>query len=74
VWNEYQDTGTVPLAFIRNRPSNLKQKFRIWRADIPRDAMSKWGRDRIRNPWINMTLSKNTKGADFKMELHNMDV
>ena len=73
-WNEYQDTLVKPLVFERNRPSNLKQKFRIWRADIPRDANSNWGRDRIRNPWINMTLSKKTDGANYKLELHSMNV
>lgn len=74
VWNEYQDTLVKPLVFERNRPSNLKQKFRIWRADIPRDANSNWGRDRIRNPWINMTLSKKTNGDNYKLELHSMNV
>ena len=73
-WNEYQDTLVKPLVFERNRPSNLKQKFRIWRADIPRDANSNWGRDRIRNPWINMTLSKKTNGDNYKLELHSMNV
>ena len=74
VWNEYQDTLVKPLVFEKHRPSNLKQKFRIWRADIPRDANSNWGRDRIRNPWINMTLSKKTDGDNYKLELHSMNV
>ena len=74
VWNEYQDTLVKPLVFEKHRPSNLKQKFRIWRADIPRDANSNWGRDRIRNPWINMTLSKKTNGDNYKLELHSMNV
>lgn len=74
VWNEYQDTLVKPLVFERHRPSNLKQKFRIWRTDIPRDANSNWGRDRIRNPWINMALSKKTNGEDYKLELHSMNV
>ena len=77
-WNEYQDTGYKPLTFIRNSPSNLKQKFRKWKADIPRDANSKWGRDRIRNPWIHLELSKNidphTSDYDSKLELHNIEV
>ena len=74
VWNEYQDTSDKPLVFERHKPSNLKQKFRIWKADIPRDAKSNWGRDRIRNPWINMTLSKKTNGDNYKLELHSMNV
>lgn len=73
VWNEYQDTGEVPLEFKRNYPSNLKQKFRIWRADIPRDANSKWKRDRIRNPWIHLKLTKNPTDTN-KMEFHSMNV
>lgn len=77
-WTEYQDTGYKPLSFIRNFPSSLKQKFRIWRADIPRDANSQWGRDRIRNPWIHLELVKHidphTDDYGAKMELHNMEV
>ena len=34
--NEYQDTGTVKLTKLNNKPSNLKKKFRIWHLDIPR--------------------------------------
>ena len=34
--NEYQDTGTVKLNKLNNKPSNLKKKFRIWHLDIPR--------------------------------------
>ena len=51
VWNEYQDTGIVPLSYngtyntldakgsiisSKNIPSNLKKKFRIWHIQIPR--------------------------------------
>lgn len=77
-WSEYQDTGYKPLSFTKDYPSNLKQKFRIWKADIPRDAKSKWGRDRIRNPWIHLELSKHidphTEDYGAKMELHNIAV
>ena len=34
--NEYQDTGTVKLNKLNNKPSYLKKKFRIWHLDIPR--------------------------------------
>ena len=36
VYNEYQDSGLVELKTVLDRPSNLKKKFRIWRANIPR--------------------------------------
>ena len=36
VYNEYQDSGIVDLKTVLDRPSNLKKKFRIWRANIPR--------------------------------------
>ena len=68
VWNEYQDTQDVDLTFQRNIPSNLKQKFRIWRANIPRDKSN--GRDRIRNPWTYIKLS----GNQYKMELNDLIV
>lgn len=53
VWNEYQE-GEENLSF-KYTPSNLKQKFRIWRANIPRDKTNKM--DRIRNPWVMIKLS-----------------
>ena len=36
VYNEYKASGLVDLKKVLNRPSNLKKKFRIWRANIPR--------------------------------------
>ena len=74
VWNEYQDTGEKTLNYQRNNISNLKQKFRIWRADIPRDGGKTLGGNRIRNPWINMKLKKNPTQSDYKFELHSMNV
>ena len=49
LWNEYQDSGVVPL--IVN--SNISRKFRTWRASLPRQSSS---RDRIRNPWVFLKL------------------
>lgn len=46
-YNEYQDTGRVPLIVGRNK--NLNRKFRKWSAIIARNQGT---RDRIRNPWI----------------------
>jgi hypothetical protein len=71
--NEYQDTGEVDLSFIKSGyPSNLKKKFRIWRANIPRDSKNK--RDRIRNPWIYLTLKykHNSTKSTEKTILHDL--
>lgn len=68
VWNEYQDTEDVELVFNSNTPSNLKQKFRIWRANIPRDKSN--GRDRIRNTWSKIKLT----GGSKKFELNDLNI
>lgn len=65
-WNEYQDTGKIPLVVSKN--SNLARTFRTWKADIPRD-----GRNRLRNPWIFLRLYfDNTK--NYKLILHDIIV
>ena len=69
VWNEYQ-TGYQTLKFERNKPSTLKKKFRIWRADIPRNQGT---RDRIRNPWAYIKLSKHPKDSNQTV-LHDIVV
>lgn len=75
VWNEYQDTNSVPLEYLRNSPSSLKQKFRTWRANIPRNGGYVLGADRIRNPWIYMKLKKEKDDNNTdKMQLHSMNV
>ena len=75
VWNEYQDTTLVPLEYLRNSPSSLKQKFRTWRANIPRNGGYILGADRIRNPWIYMKLKKEKDDNNIdKMQLHSMNV
>lgn len=72
VWNEYQDTGEVDFEKTLDRPSNLKQKFRIWRFIIPRDSKNNvWPRNRIRNPWARIKLFGN---STKKMEFHNMTI
>ena len=67
-WNEYQN-GIANLEDIKDNPSNLKKKFRIWRANIPRNTTNKGGdathrftRDRMRNPWLYIKLSKEQTG------------
>lgn len=63
VWNEYQ-SATCSLDYNprnpSNHPSSLKRKFRIWRANIPRDGekvgIKKLKGDRMRNPWLYVKL------------------
>ena len=76
VWNEYQDTNECEIK-LSLLPSNLKQKFRVWRIDIPRDANSKYHLDRIRNHWIHLKLlfKQNDKKYSFdKIEIHGVDI
>lgn len=69
-WNEYQ-TGTATLNNVLGRPSELKKKFRIWRANIPRASSN--GRDRMRNPWLYIKLSMENENTN-KTVLHDMIV
>lgn len=69
VWNEYQ-YGDQTLKFSHNTPSTLKKKFRIWRAEVPRNNGT---RDRIRNPWAYFRLFKNPKNYN-KLVLHDIVV
>ena len=58
VWNEYQK-GTTNLTTLPNfYYPDLRRKFRIRRADIPRDTKHIF--DRIRNPWCMVKLSQKT--------------
>lgn len=69
VWNDHQDTGLVPLENIPGKPSVLKKKFNVFRSWVPRDMKGGWGtpigRDRIRNPWTYVELSRRTKNYDM---------
>lgn len=56
-WNEYQ-SGKLNLVNNLGNPSSLKRKFRIWRANIPRDKSN--NRDRMRNPWLYLKLIMNS--------------
>lgn len=69
-WNEYQE-GSSKLTNILGKPSDLKKKFRIWRANIPRDKSN--GRDRMRNPWLYIKLSMDKSNTN-KTILHDMVV
>ena len=67
-YNEYQDSGEIALTPSVVKMSNIRKKFRIWKGLIPRDFN---GRDRIRNTWMHLTITKKfTK--NIKFELHDM--
>lgn len=70
VWNEYQ-SGLSMLSLSGATPSNLKKKFNVWRALIPRDNTN--GRDRIRNTWAYVKLSNICKNT-YRAELHDIMV
>lgn len=67
-YNEYQDSGRIPLVIGRN--SNLRRKFRDWKADIPRQQNS---RNKLRNPWIFLKLELENE-SNYKMILHDIIV
>lgn len=69
VWNEYQH-GALDLTNRIGHPSPLKRKFRIWRANIPRDNGN---RNRIRNIWAYVRLSNNIDNKD-SMQLYDIGV
>lgn len=71
VWNEYQ-RGSTLINTKRFRYPNFEKKFRVWRVDIPRDETN--GRDRIRNPWVYLKLSKSEPSDKSKMVFHNLIV
>ena len=75
--NDYQESTSNVLQTTRSKHftgddgPNLKRKFRVWRMDIPR-----MNRDRIRNTWTKLTLTKNitTNEDACKMEMHDLNV
>lgn len=81
VWTEYQE-GVSDLTDVKDYPSTLKKKFRIWRALIPRNNTNKFGdnlnnysRDRIRNPWayVKLGMEKSANySQDKKVILHDL--
>lgn len=83
VWNEYQK-GEVKLTYDKVQVSNLKKKFRIWRALIPRQGATLESpeffknRDRMRNPWLYIKLHYNQEEDEImknaKTILHDVIV
>lgn len=74
VWNEYQKGETVLNTNI-SKPSPLKRKFRVWRANIPRfnidwNGIKANNRDRIRNTWAYIKLSK-IEPNENRVEIHD---
>ena len=60
IWNEYQEAD-IMFGKDYYSPNPARKKFRIWRLTIPRAKASdtnRFGRDRIRNPWVNIMLKK----------------
>jgi len=68
LFNEYQDSGVVPL--ISGRSSNLRRKFRDWEATLPRNNGT---RQRIRNPWCYITLQLDNEPG-YELILHDIIV
>lgn len=67
VKTSYQDTGEI--SFV-SKPAMIKQKFRTWRIDIPRDKDRKL--DRMTDNYAEITLGKDViQGTE---QLHDLDV
>lgn len=52
-WNNYQDTGSIPLVV----GNNIKRRMRTWRAIIPREKDKSLSR--LRNPWMEYEFQYN---------------
>lgn len=62
--NEYQNSYIVPLD-----SHNMRKKFNIWRAQIPRNkcfGSERSTRDRMRNPWLRITLFNGYQYVDSR--------
>ena len=75
VSDEYQ-SNSVSLTYDAYTPSDLKRKFRIWRANIPRSRQGSdnpYGLNRMRNPWIRVRLQKDSNLDNNEiMEFHDL--
>lgn len=79
VWNEFQWNKSllirqvdVPKIHMPDQHSMLKKKFRVWYINIPRDIKNKgtryYKRDRMRNTWLYVKLSKELVDNDIMIE------
>ena len=76
VWHDHQDTDNVNLTNTPGKPSPLKKKFNVFRALISRDRLglyAKAGRDRIRNTWTYIQLSRYQTNTDL-MVFNDLEV
>ena len=73
VWNDYQ-RGEADLTRREMPPFDLQRKFRIWRANIPRDMNDPHKLNRIRSPWVHLRLIKDnvSESNPYIMEFHNL--
>lgn len=83
VWNEYQSTGNIKMEWKGKESAesypDIRKKFRIWRADIPRaqkNETNRYGLDRIRNPWVWFKIGMSYDKVDntCMMQLHDINV
>lgn len=72
--NEFQ-SGEEELTYSPVGLSNLKKRFNIWRANIPRANKSEegYGFNRIRNPWCKITLEY-ASDSEIDITLHDFVV
>lgn len=81
VWNEFQWNKSqlvrnvdIPKVHLPAQHSILKKKFRVWYANIPRDIKQSnpklryYNRDRMRNTWLYIKLSKELINNDNLIE------
>ena len=66
---DYQKKTEEPLVFKQYGPSNLKKKFNVWRANIPRESGTM---NRFRDVWAKITLGG--KGNSRKTKLNDIVV
>lgn len=82
VWNEYQHNKSllirrvdIPRVHIPLKHSILKKKYRTWYINIPRDQKTPnsryFNRDRMRNTWMYLKLSKEIVTPEDDEELIN---
>lgn len=70
VSDEYQ-SNSAELKYTNYGLSTLKKKFRIWKAQIPRDKVKY---DRIRNTWTKIKLESTENNDNLNTVLHDITV
>lgn len=67
-WNEYQKGESD----LNSKYPDIRRKFRVWNIDIPRDELSLYKRDRMRSPWVYITLE--SKNTEHYSKIHDIQV